>query len=226
MESKLSGTTAKRVTADWARMFPELAVWRPLVLLRRVGPLLQGVAFERSMTSERYVPSTNVQLLAFPFGLAISGLHTRLGTCNGSNHWLEVSEHESVYREAAEHLREQSPLPFDEGFTLSAVLRAFRDRASSLQHPGGAHGVQELEVLALLPGLYGRADLVDEGVTLAEKLSSAWPEQWYERWGKPADWVHDLARRAADRAELQRIVDSEVVTIGLDGVPFTELPSD
>ncbi len=221
---KLSGATAKKVTADWAEMFPELAVWEPLVLLRRVGPLLQGVSFDRSRASDAYIPTSSVQLLAVPFGVAVSGLNSRLRKENGNGWWLEVSDHESVYREAAERLREQSPVPFDDGFTLSAVLGAHRERAQSLQLPESANGVQELEVLVLLPGIFGRDDLVEEGLKLARKLSAGWPPQWHERWGKPADWLDDLARRAADQAGLQKVVDSEVKTIGLDGIPFSELP--
>jgi hypothetical protein len=220
---KLSGATSKKVTADWAEMFPELAVFEPLVLLRRVGPLLQGVGFERSRASDAYVPSTGVQFLGFPFGDALSGLDSRLRTANGTNRWLELKWHESEYRDAAEQLRKQSPVPF-EGFTLPAVLKAHRARAESRQLPGAADGVQELEVLVLLPGLLGRDDLVEDGLKLARKLSADWPPQWYERWGKPADWLDDLARRAADQAGLQKIVDSEVKKIGLDDVPFSELP--
>jgi hypothetical protein len=51
---------ARRITVDRARLFPEFRVRKPRLLLRRIGPVLQGSPLERSTSSEHYCPTAHV----------------------------------------------------------------------------------------------------------------------------------------------------------------------
>jgi hypothetical protein len=220
-KKKLSGATARKVTADWAKLFPELGIWKSAHLLRRVGPLAQGVLLERSGDSERYTPTVHIHPLVIPSPVIALGLMTRLEGGGGS---VYVRRHEIDHEDAARRMREQSPLPFD-GLTLPMVVDRLREQALAKQKPAGwADGVGELGGAILLAGVCGRDDLVEEGLELARSLSKKWQDKWYERWGEPADWPESLAEKAADRSALQRVVDSEADRHGLGNLPTSDLP--
>lgn len=53
----------RRVTKDWAVAFPGFAVWRPLHLLRRIGPAVQGICLDRSTSGDGYLPTAHVHAL-------------------------------------------------------------------------------------------------------------------------------------------------------------------
>lgn len=214
----LSGATARAVTGDWAEMFPELGVWRPLRLLRRVGPLAQGVTLDRSSESDAYTPTCHVHVLADPSPEIAFGLLARLGR-------VELSRHEREYQDAARELRELSPLPWDDGLTLPLVLDRLREAALAKQDiPNWADGVGELTGMILLAGACGRAELVEQSVELARSLSANWQPDWQQRWGVPAEWPDNLAERAADQRALAAVVDDQVREHGLQDLPTTHMP--
>lgn len=64
VKATLTAAAKKKITLDWSRLFPELGTYRPLHLLRRVGPLLQGIALERTSGNDLYRPMAHIHCLA------------------------------------------------------------------------------------------------------------------------------------------------------------------
>ena len=58
---------ARDLTRDWATLFPGFGVWRPLRLLRRLGPWVQGITLERTSAGDEYRPTAHVHALTRDF---------------------------------------------------------------------------------------------------------------------------------------------------------------
>jgi hypothetical protein len=50
----------KRVTRDCGAVYGEFDAWRPLRLLRRIGPVVKGVTLDLSSPEDSYFPATYI----------------------------------------------------------------------------------------------------------------------------------------------------------------------
>lgn len=143
---RLDRPAARRITADWARAFPSLTTWRPLVLLRRLGPLVQGITLDRSSSGDDYLPVAHVHLLARDWGGVSTTLAQHMVTDRGVLMRIKVAYHDEEVAEAVQRLRAQSRLPLDRVPTLDEVLAAYRENILSRQHEDGlADAIPEIE---------------------------------------------------------------------------------
>lgn len=58
---KLTQYLQDKITEDWARLLPGLGIYKPMRLLRRVGPMLTGICLDRDSGNEAYRPTFHVQ---------------------------------------------------------------------------------------------------------------------------------------------------------------------
>ena len=109
---KLTLTAKQQITEDWNRCFPEMGIYKPLHLLRRVGPVLIGILLERDSTKDRYLPTFHVHNLAKPFPVITLTLSEPLRTeITQAPDQIKVSQHESRFEEASERMDRQALLP-------------------------------------------------------------------------------------------------------------------
>src|SRR5215471_9183446 len=108
-------TLAKRqVTKDWLTQFTGLGQYEPLQLLRRVGPILEGIVLNRTSGNDVYEPTFHVHCLARESSFVTMTLDHRLRSeRTGGPDWVTVRQHESKYVEAADRLRRQNPLKLE-----------------------------------------------------------------------------------------------------------------
>ena len=93
---KLTPAVKRKITLDWHDCFPEMGIYKPLHLLRRVGPLLIGILLERDRTADRYLPTFYVHNLAKHFPVITLTLASPLRTEKTfAPDKIKVSEHES-----------------------------------------------------------------------------------------------------------------------------------
>src|SRR5262245_52128258 len=103
MSAALTKQTKKIITMDWARLFPQLAVRKPMYLLRAVGPLVIVILLERDSANDCYLPIVHVHNLCRSTDVMRLTLAQTLRTkrTNAADR-IKVRDHESRYREAAE----------------------------------------------------------------------------------------------------------------------------
>jgi hypothetical protein len=221
--SPLSVVDRRRITEDWAREFPELAVWKPLVLLRRIGPVLQGVTLNES-SGDDYLPTAHVHALTRRFPTISMTLPTELRTAGGVPDPIRAKFHRtSVVVEAAERLREASPLRFEGSILANDLVAVYQKGINKRRRPGWPMSVNEVEDQVLLPAAVGRADLVETGLTFARLVTADWPPGALERWGRSDDWLEEVAALAQRREELEATVEAEVVAHRLGSLPVVPL---
>lgn len=129
---KSGALTPRRVTADWAAALPGFDVWKPLHLLRRIGPVVQGVCLDRTTSGNEYMPTAHVHALARDFPVISLMLGQRLEGASGQPERVLFANHDGEYRAAVGALRVQSVLSLsEEPPSLEQVVRAYHSAASA-----------------------------------------------------------------------------------------------
>ncbi|MEV1118832.1 hypothetical protein AB0I91_27515 [Actinosynnema sp. NPDC049800] len=103
-----------KVTSDWGRTFDQFAVWRPLRLLRRLGPVVQGITLDRNTAGDAYFPTVHIHVLAVPFPVISLTMGQRLLDDSGAQKQVMFSRHAEEFQVAVEGVRRQSSLSVDE----------------------------------------------------------------------------------------------------------------
>ncbi len=208
---KTDAATAKQVTADWARAFDGFDIWRPLWLLRRVGPLVQGITLDRSTSGDSYFPTAHIHALTRPFPFVSLTLGQRLASSSGMQESIRFADHAEDYLDAARRLAGQARLSLDAPPTVREVVTELRASAIAQHGRGWPPAVGEVEDSILVPSASGDRDLAGEGLQLARDLVKKWPKHRL-----PLDWIGEKAwltslSMEADNAEgLCAIIESQV----------------
>ncbi|MFD8079148.1 hypothetical protein ACFV3E_41710 [Streptomyces sp. NPDC059718] len=217
--SGIEAATARAITRDWARMFPAFQPWRPLRLLRRLGPLVQGITLERSPAGDDYLPTAHVHALTRDFPVVSLTLAQRLLTPSGVPERIKVARHDKDGEEAGQRLAGQSALPLHMVPTLDQVVERYRSFVAGQQR--GLRlptGVAELEDCVLLPAVAGRPDLSADALTFARKTAEGWnePPHGYPGTG---EWLDQLGLLAGDSGRLEGTVAAQTVKHKLTRLP-------
>jgi hypothetical protein len=197
----------------WQESFPRFEIWRPMRLLRRIGPVLQGICLDQVPGRVEYFPTAHVHPLTMDFSAISLSLGHRLSS-------VSSLADEAAVRDAADRLRARSPLPLDRIPTLDEILAAYRDHlfAEPMSTRGPSHDVEQLLALAR----FSSSELVM--ATQAEFVG-----ELSKSWGYRPDGVHGreecLRRTLAqvpDRMTLQAIVDEQAVRLKVNRLKFVE----
>lgn len=200
--------------------FPDFTAWRPLHLLRRLGPLVQGIALDRSSSGDDYLPTAHVHALTRIFPVVSFTLAERLRSSSGVTRRIAVQDHESVIEQVADQLREQSRLSLDSPPSVVDVLDCYEKYVAGQQRLGLPVGVNELEDRVLLPSVMGQSESVRAGLEFARTVTARWvtPPQG---WADSGAWIANLETLASDLATLRERVASETRRHKLGNLPPT-----
>ncbi|MEW5653948.1 hypothetical protein [Streptomyces cinereoruber] len=205
------------MTSDWASAFPEFDVWRPMHLLRRIGPVLQGICLDRSTSGEGYTPTAHVHALTREFPVISLTLGHRLERPSGQPETVLFSRHEDEFQDAVGALNEQCQLSLSEPPSLDEIVREYHSVCLSRQEKGLPPAVLEMEDSILIAAAAGRGGLVEAGIVLAEDLAARWPKARLPLdWVSADAWLEGLAAKAGDREALEAIVSGQVRKHKLD----------
>ncbi|MEU4149186.1 hypothetical protein [Streptomyces sp. NPDC026659] len=210
--TKSSVPTPRRVTSDWVAALPGFDAWKPLHLLRRIGPVVQGVSLDRTTSGDGYTPTVHVHALTREFPAITLTLGQRLEGTSGQPESVLFTKHESEYSAAVDALREQSVLPLsEEPPSLEQVVRAYHSAISASYDKGFPPAVAEMEDSVLIAAAAGRPDLVQDGLALAGELASLWPKSRLPlNWPGATEWLEGLRAKAADPGALSATVDRQI----------------
>ncbi|MFF0560655.1 hypothetical protein [Streptomyces sp. NPDC004266] len=204
--------TAGRVTKEWAAEFPDFDVWKPLRLLRRIGPVVQGVCLDRTTGGDGYLPTAHVHALTREFPVVSLTLGRRLTRPSGTPDPVLFARHERDFGRATGALREQSALPLDEPPSIEAIVREYHAEARRRVEKGHGPAVPEVEDGILVAAAAGQHDLAEEGLSLARELTGVWPRSSMPLdWPGAEAWLDGLVARAGDREALVAVVRGQTV---------------
>jgi hypothetical protein len=217
----LTPAAQRTITDDWSRSFGGLGIYRPLRLLRRVGPLLEGITLERSSGNVDYLPTFHVHALTRPFDSVMLTLAHPLRT--ERTHALErisVAQHEARYPEAAARLLRQAPLPLSGDLKLEDVLAAYRAAAD---RPGTHYEPELYEDMVSFCAWAGQSAYAEAILLVAVAKMQQWPSGVLAAMGGLAPLQERLASEIADPAGLRRRADDQALALGASDLPVAEL---
>jgi hypothetical protein len=215
--TKLDAGAARRITRDWASAFPEFDAWRPLRLLRRIGPVVQGVTLDKSTSGEDYFPTAHVHALTQDFPTVSLTLSYRLLRLSGQPERISVADHGALFQEAAEKLREQSPLALSNPPSIDDIVGAYHMYAEAHQRSSTPLVALELEDSVLLAAAAGRPDLVDISLRVATGIARRWSQAPMGT-DSITGWLNDLKCRAGDSAALAELIQRQIDLHKLDKI--------
>ncbi|MFF5921861.1 hypothetical protein ACFY8C_26450 [Streptomyces flavochromogenes] len=204
--------TAGRVTKEWAAEFPGFDAWKSLHLLRRIGPVVQGICLDRTTGDDGYLPTVHVHALTREFPVVSLMLGQRSARPSGMPDPVLFARHERDFAHAVGALREQSRLPLDELPSIDEIVRQYHAEARRRLEKGHGAAVPEMEDSVLVAAAAGRDELAGEGLGLARELSASWPRASMPfDWPGADAWLDGLAVRAGDRESLLSVVRGQAI---------------
>lgn len=217
--NKPTAATVRRVTSEWAEAFPGFDVWRKLRLLRRIGPVLQGICLERTTSGDEYFATAHVHALTSEFPVISLMLNQRLLSSSGQPERLRFARHEAEFRSAAARLSDQSKLSLGEAPSLEQIVRGYHSAAVHRQAKGHPPAVLEMRDSILTAAAAGRKDLVEEGLRLADELANVWPKSRLPLdWESKAVWLAELTFKANDPDALWEVVEGQIAKHELEKI--------
>jgi hypothetical protein len=210
--TKSSVPTPRRVTSDWAAALSGFDAPKPLHLLRRIGPVVQGVCLDRTTAGDGYTPTAHVHALTREFPVISLTLGQRLERSSGQPESVLFANHEREYLAAVAAIREQSVLSLSEKPPeLELVVKAYHSAVSARYDKGLPPAVAEMEDSVLVAAVAGLPDLLHDGLALAGELAGLWPKSRLPlTWPGKAAWLEGLRVKAEDHDALWATVDRQI----------------
>lgn len=218
----LTAAASAKITADWQRQFPGLGKYRPLHLLRRVGPLLEGIVLERTSGKDIYRPTFHVHCLAGVFpAVTMTLAHELRSESSGGPDFVSVLHHESQHVEAAARLCRQSPLALKGNLTLEDVLDAY---CRYLQRAGTHYDANFLYGdMARVCGWSGQVERANAIVAEGVRAMEQWPARIVDQMGGVEQWRREVSGVVANQCQLRDIADAQARLLGAHALPVADL---
>lgn len=218
---KLDVTSKRRITDDWASLFPEMARYQPMWLARRVGPLVQGICLERDSSNKSYLPTVHVHNLCKPSDTLRLTLGQAIGK-KGGRFPIDVMVHEQHYCRAAAELKAVSLLPTAGDWMLSAVLAAY-DRYAEVNAVGSLYKGHLFEDAIFLAAW---CDVGEHATVLVDEYAremQTWPQEISAKYGGVEQWKTHIGDAIRHPQALRETAERQIEQLGLTRLPVSQL---
>lgn len=195
------------ITKDWAAAFPSLGRYKPRWLLRRVGPLLQGILLERTGSGDVYVPTFHVHCLATPFPVVSLQLRRQLDP-------VAIRDHVTRLAGAVARMNAEAPLPLVGDLTLREVLAAYHAHVEA----GAPYIVQALVDVVAICAWSGDTAAAQAELAWARSIAETWPAQVFDKHGGLAHWLANT-EQLIERADVPGLADNQAGALGAARLP-------
>lgn len=224
MAAKLTQSAQKKITKDWNREFATLAIYKPMWLLKRNGPLLFGICLNRDSGNEEYTPTFHVHNLARTFpSITLSLDRPLLSKRHNSTDFIQVRFHDNDFPNAVRRFKEQNPLLDRKDVGFLAISNFYREQIAQRLRQFPCNELADLALVAAAIGLKTRSTrIVDDAVSCMR----TWPTHIIERIGGVEEWRVNISNECSDVGRLKMIVQSQIREHDLVDIPSFELVSD
>ncbi|HBA86267.1 MAG TPA: hypothetical protein DCZ95_19465 [Verrucomicrobia bacterium] len=220
---KLDAALIKKIVNDWHELFPEFGVYEPMWLLRRIGPLVQGICLDRRSDNAGYVPTTHIHNLVRSRDFISLTLDQTLRTKRtGAEDEVRAQLHEDQYIEAASRLALQSLLPLHDVFTYEQFMDA------CWKHTQMKYATRYpyllFEDMLLVSSYVGlNTPQLEAMMHQFEQIMSSWPEFILTKIGGIRPWVERMNGLLANPSSLRKTVEAETINLKIQKLSFYKL---
>jgi len=219
---KLTPDIKKSITRDWQSLVPQFTVLQPMSLVRRIGPLVQGICLDRDSNNAAYLPTLHVHCLCRPFPVLSLNLgQPLLSNRSGLAERLSVQFHETKYSDACMQLIASSLLPVEGDWRLTQLLEAY-EKYRHLDRPDARYPVPLMEdAVSVCAWLGERDNALSLAVQYSEEAQN-WPENVLARQGGLVGWKNTLSTLAISGDALRQTVTEQIESLKLQQVPAAQ----
>lgn len=222
MSTRLTSSVRRHITNDWLSGLPGFSEYESLHIVRRVGPILQGVVLERTSGNDAYRPTTHVHSLMRVSSVVTMTLAHRLKSeRTGGPDSVTVAGHAMRFPNVCDSLKRQSPLALFGDLTLSGLLTAYRLFSA---RPGTHYDAHLLyEDMASAAAWCGMGELADAIVVEGCDVISKWPQEIVRQIGGVESWRARTVTTISDRDALGHVIQDELDKFRLSTLPVSAL---
>jgi len=129
---KITPSKKKTISNHWNQKYPGLVLYKSMWLLRRIGPLLQGICLDRDSTNANYLPTFHVHNLIGQEDDFISlSLKRVLVKSNGTPQRITEMQHDKNFEEYIKEFNGIVPFCFAGDIKLKAIVKAYEQEINN-----------------------------------------------------------------------------------------------
>jgi len=220
---KLNKATEKTITADWLSDLPSFVQYAPRWIVRRFGPVVQGLLLERDSSGDVYWPVSHVHSLLNEMPFITLTLYRRLTTKRtGGPDWIKLKNHKHTFQQVLGEFETHSLLSLRADLSLSNVLDAYRRDNEAPQLFNQYNDLQWEDEIRLLVWA-GESEVASHVCERYCKALSTWPEYVVTKLGGLQHRQVAARNILNTRDKMSRGVISQVSMLKLHAVPDREL---
>lgn len=212
----ISKSQQRAITNEWHAEFPTLAIYRPMWLARRCGPVVIGLCLDRG-SGDNYYPTWHYHCLLRPWPDISLSLATRLGQPSGSAVYVNLRAHIHRFREIVIETRNSSLFPLDGDLSLTQFETACEAWLQRQRVDLSPPVLADIVLLSAWCESDWRARL-----RRVESLASQWPQRVNDFIGGTANWLANLTATASNPHELNRAMETELTVHKLQKLPTSQ----
>ncbi|WP_157522048.1 hypothetical protein [Mitsuaria sp. 7] len=206
---KINKSLKLSLTQDWLGLFPEMGLYEPMWLARRIGPLIQGILLKPTQGNESYCPTVHLHALTRPTGFITIGLGQPLLTERTQAHdSLKLLHHEKNFHSAALRLRRESLLPLEGDLGLDQVLKAYIEH-ESVGFAQNKYPILHFESSISLLSWAGRIDEGRDFLDQCVERMRTWPDLVMASHGGPDAWGHQMLQVLGNPEDVHAIANQQ-----------------
>ena len=210
----------KRVTNDWANLFPALQIWKPTRLLKRHGPLLIGISLDHDRSRKNYTPKAHFHTLCIPFPTMSLGLVGEVEQ-RGVPRRIALKRHDQEYQDIASKLRSKYTFLDKEWMEFNDFIAATANYLSGQYGRVGTFPFQHspFEGIVSVAAYMGHTDYAQSALNDFARRISRWPDRAFNIIESAESWRAKMQALIDSSAELEGITNDQIKEHNLGNIP-------
>ena len=200
------------ISKDWLSEFPDFKQYKPMLLIRRNGPVLCGFDLRTTSSKEDYEPTFFIHGLMIEAApvMSMGSVFTSL-TDKGARDYVRICSHEKDFRDASLRIK-KSISPLQKASLSLYELIEFIKKQESYKY----YSSYEFEIIILLLFYYGKVDKAEKELENALSIISRWDNStWLIRFLGVKGWDRKM-RNLMNKDTLQENINKEIVKYKLE----------
>ncbi len=202
----------KQVIADWITHFPYFGKYKPMWLLRRVGPVVFGIHLHQGSNKDKYLAVSHYHPLVMDFPTISLGGYRSVRNSGGAEWSCDMGGHNRSFSDISDSLVRESLYPLDaERISYDGFMDNIFEKYTG--NKVYAYAITySLHALICTGALIGRdtKNLIEKSIQLYQSVDII-PDNF----STIEAWTEDLHKCLKDLPALQAIVDKNIVDLKL-----------
>jgi hypothetical protein len=217
---KLSPAIKKQITTDWKGCFPNFGIYKPMWLLRGIGPLVSGICLERDSGNDAYRPTLHVHNLAKQSATVSLTLADPLRTVKtGGPQTIRAAFHQQLFRDAAGRLNQQAHIPLNGAVRLEHCVQAYR---AYMEQPLARYAWHLFDDVVTLFAWCGHKTNAETAIVEFARKMGDWPTHLHPPDGIEA-WVTQRHACIENPELVKETVRSQTRVLQLEHLPYLDI---